>query len=551
MNAPTDPGDLASALLAPDPFRGEVRAALGRLDAGRVIARIRARDHTVWRDDPRELVDRLGWLDVATRMRAECARIQDWAAGLAGDGVRDVVLLGMGGSSLAPEVFARTFPADPLRPRLHVLDSTSPAWIRRVTRAVDPRSTHVLVASKSGTTIEVDTLAAHFRALVERAVGGTWSRHFTAITDPGTVLDERSTADRFRAVWRNPPDIGGRFSALSFFGLVPAAAIGVDVGRLLAGAEAMAADCAEERAARNPGALLGAVLATGVAQGRDKLTLAASREVAAFGLWVEQLLAESTGKDGSGVIPVVDEPPDAWAGAGHDRMFVALDLAGSDDPAHRRRVEAIRRAGGPLLELVVPGREGLGGEMYRWEFATAVAGHLLGIHPFDQPDVQSAKTRTGEILATLAAGGTPPSPPAGDAAALLADVSPPEWVSLMVYGDPSPDLQAALSGLRAAIGARGAATTLGLGPRFLHSTGQLHKGGPDTGRFLQLVLDESALPVPGRPTGFGELMRAQADGDGAALRDRGRRLARIEGGADPVRVVRELTAALRARGGTR
>lgn len=549
MNAGTDSQDLAAALVAPDAFRDAVLAALRRLDEGRIVARIRSKDHTVWRDDPRELSDRLGWLDVASRMRGERTRIQDWVAGLSGDPVRDVVLLGMGGSSLAPEVFARTFAPDPRRPRLHVLDSTSPAWIARVSAAVDPGATHVLVASKSGTTIEVDTLAAHFRTLVEGATGRDWPRRFTAITDPDTVLDRRAVADGFRAVWRNPPDIGGRFSALSFFGLVPAAAIGVDLERLLAGAEAMAARCAEERAGRNPGAVLGAVLAAGVEAGRDKLTLVASRELAAFGLWVEQLLAESTGKDGTGVIPVVDEPAAAWRAGGSDRVFVSLALAGTGDEAHARRVESIRRAGGPLLELTLADRESLGGEMYRWEMATAIAGHLLDIHPFDQPDVQSAKTRTGEILAALAAGNTPPSPPAGDVAALLAGVAPPEWVAVMVYGDPSPELETVLAELRVAVAASGAATTLGLGPRFLHSTGQLHKGGPDTGRFLQLVLDEPALPIPGRALGFRELIRAQADGDAAALRDRGRRVARLAGGKDPIDVVRELAAAVRAPGG--
>ncbi len=547
MSARTDSRDLAAAVHAPGSFREALAAALRRLDAERIVPRIRAQDHTVWRDDPRELADRLGWLGVASRMRDEAPRIQEWAAGLAGSRVADVVLLGMGGSSLAPEVFARTFPRDAARPRLHVLDSTSPAWIRRVTAAVDPERLHVIVASKSGTTIEVDTLAAHFRELVQRRLGGDWPSRFTAITDPGTPLDRAATAEGYRAVWRNPADIGGRFSALSFFGLVPAAAIGVDIARVLGGAEAMADACAGEPAA-NPGAVLGALLATGVRSGRDKLTLVASRELASFGLWVEQLLAESTGKDGTGVVPVVDEPAGTEDAAGADRVFVALGLEGAGDDAFAGRVDGIRRAGGPLLELSLPGRDALGAEMFRWEFATAVAGHLLGIHPFDQPDVQSAKTRTKEVLDAFEAGKTLPPAAAGDAVALLEGVAPPEWVSVMVYGEPSAALEAALADLRRAAGGRGAATTLGLGPRFLHSTGQLHKGGPDTGRFLQIVLDEGTLPIPGRTLGFHQLIRAQADGDAAALRDRGRRVARVEGGADPVAAVRGLADAVRARG---
>ncbi len=549
MTARTGSGDLTAAIAAPGGFREALAAALRRIDDERIVPRIRAKDHTVWRDDPRELTDRLGWLDVASRMRGEARGVQEWADGLRRDGVTDVVLLGMGGSSLAPEVFSRTFPRPPDRPRLHVLDSTSPAWITRVSVAVDPRRVHVLVASKSGTTIEVDTLAAHFRQLVERALGAEWPSRFTAITDPGTPLDRAAGADGYRAVWRNPPDIGGRFSALSFFGLIPAAALGVDLDGLLSGAEAMADACARATAADNPGAVLGALLAAGVRSGRDKLTLVAPRELASFGLWVEQLLAESTGKDGTGVVPVVDEPPDARVAAGPDRVFVAPGLEGTQDDAFARRVEDIRRAGGPLLALAMPGREALGAEMYRWEFATAIAGHLLDIHPFDQPDVQSAKSRTKEVLDALAEGRTPPASPTGDAAALLAGAAPPEWVAVMVYGDPSPELEAALAELRVAAGARGAATTLGLGPRFLHSTGQLHKGGPDTGRFVQIVLEEGPLPIPGRSFGFHDLIRAQADGDAAALRDRGRRVARVPGGADPAGAVRRLAAEVRARGG--
>jgi glucose-6-phosphate isomerase/transaldolase/glucose-6-phosphate isomerase len=496
----------------------------------------------VWREDPREIADRLGWLTIAGSMRSEVPRIRAWRTGLAAEGVRDVVLLGMGGSSLAPEVFRRTFPAEAGGTRLHVLDSTSPAWIRRVTAAVDPRALHVLVASKSGTTIEIETLYAHFRELVRETEGDGWPRRFTAITDPGTVLAQRAGAERFHAAWLNPADIGGRFSALSFFGLVPGAVLGIDLEALLARAEAMGAACGPDvPAARNPGAVLGAFLAAGVRAGRDRMTLLASRSLAAFGLWVEQLLAESTGKDGTGIVPIVDEP-DAGITGSH-RMFVALEDP-QDDSRLTDALERVRRRGDPLLVLPCTRAE-LGAEMFRWEFATAVAGHLLGIHPFDQPDVQSAKTRTGEILGRLEVG-TPGSPPtAGDPLATLRAVRPGDWVGLMVYGDPTAPLDDAVRALRIAVRELfDAATTLGLGPRFLHSTGQLHKGGADRGVFLQILLAEDPLPIPGRSWGFDQLIRAQADGDLEALRERGRRVARLEAD-DPAAAVRSLAVALR------
>jgi glucose-6-phosphate isomerase/transaldolase/glucose-6-phosphate isomerase len=539
--------DPLEALCAPDAFRARVRSALRALDEAAVGARIRARDHTVWRADPREITDRLGWLDVASAMRRDAPGLRQWADGLVEEGVRDVVLLGMGGSSLAPEVFRRTFPRGPGRPRLHVLDSTSPAWIRRVSDAVDPRRVHVLVASKSGTTIEVETLFAHFRERVRAVLPSGWADRFSAITDPGTSLARQGAVERFRAVWTNPADIGGRFSALSRFGLVPAACLGLDLDRLLASAEEMSAACgADVPAARNPGAVLGAVLAQGVRDGRDKMTLLASPSLAAFGLWVEQLLAESTGKDGTGIVPVVDEP-EVPVSAGVDRVFVALARARGEDPALEDRAERVRIAGHPLLRLETGDLHGLGGEMFRWEMATAVAGHLLGVHPFDQPDVQSAKTRTAEILRGLGEGRPPASLDPGDARTLLAGLRPPAWAAIMVYGDPDEELLAALAALRRAIaGSRGAATTLGLGPRFLHSTGQLHKGGPDSGTFVQILLDEPALPIPGRGFDFRELLAAQADGDLAALRERGRHVARLAPEPGPAAAVRELTAALSA-----
>jgi glucose-6-phosphate isomerase/transaldolase/glucose-6-phosphate isomerase len=529
----------------PPPLRDAVRDAVASLAAARVPQRVWERDPRVWSDDPREISDRLGWLDVARGMRPRLPEIQAWTDSLLRDGVADVVLLGMGGSSLAPEVFRRTFPAVRGRPALHVLDSTSPHWIRRVGEALDPARAHFLVASKSGTTLEVETLFAHFRSVVERSGAERWADRFTAITDPDTPLAKRAQADAFRAAFLNPADIGGRFSALSLFGLVPASIVGADLSALLSSADAMALACGPDVAPeRNPGVVLGALLGAGVRAGRDKMTLLTAEPLASFGLWVEQLLAESTGKEGTGVVPVVDEP-DADAPWGEDRLVVAVGTQPDADPALERRVDALRRGGLPVFRTWTGDLAGLGGEMFRWELATAVAGHLLGIHPFDQPDVQSAKTRTSEILAALARGARRAPPEPGDARAALASLRPGEWVGLMVYGDPSEALGSALAALRRAVRKRsGAATTLGLGPRFLHSTGQLHKGGANRGVFLQIVLPEESLPIPGRPWGFRELMEAQADGDLAALRERGRRAARVTVGDDPVAAVRALAEAV-------
>ena len=534
-----------SAFQAPAPFADAVRAALASLASDAIPSRIWARDHTVWSEDPREITDRLGWLDVMREMRPHLPTIRAWADRLAGDGVDDVVLLGMGGSSLAPEVFRRTFPKVRGRPELHVLDTTSPHWIRRVTASLDLRRAHFVVASKSGTTIEVDTLFAYFRELVRSSVGAEWSDHFTAITDPGTRLADQAASEKLRAAFLNPPDIGGRFSALSLFGLVPAAALGVDVEALLASAEEMARECGPEAPVdANPGAVLGAVLAEGVRCGRDKMTLLRASPLSSFGLWVEQLLAESTGKNGTGIVPVVDEPGGEAEPSG-DRVFVAVGTAPGADAALERSVDALRGAGAPIFRTWTGDLEGLGGEMFRWEFATAVAGHLLAIHPFDQPDVQSAKTRTSEILAKLARGERLAQVEPGDARALLGSLGEGDWVGLMVYGDPSEALTSALEQLRRALQTRRrVATTLGLGPRFLHSTGQLHKGGANRGVFLQIVLPEETLPIPGRPWGFRELMEAQADGDLSALREGGRRAERLRLVGDAAVAVRELADAV-------
>jgi len=516
-------------------------AALRALDEHRIGPRIWRRDVTVWREDPTEIENRLGWLSVGG-MRDSLPEIQRFAADLRERGIRDVVLLGMGGSSLAPEVFRATL-GRPDGPALHVLDTTSPAWIRRVTERLDPAAFHVLVASKSGSTIEVRTLAAHFLEVARRAGADPPGRRFTAITDPGTALDRRAASEGFHHTFRNPPDIGGRFSALSLFGLVPAAIVGVDVEGLLARAEAMMAACGPDvPAARNPGLRLGAFLGAAAVAGRNKPGLLLPPGLAPFALWIEQLVAESTGKEDRGILPVTDEPHVDAASLGPDRCFVAVEADGEPSGSVPGRVDALRDTGQPVFRVRMGDRLALGAEMFRWELATTVAGHLLGVQPFDQPDVQSAKTQTAGILDAFARRERPAGPEPGPLAPTLERVKAGGYVAMMVYGDPPQELLEVIEAWRARVQRRfGVPTTYGLGPRFLHSTGQLHKGGPAGGIFVQAVLEEPALEIPGEPVDFAQLLRAQADGDHGALTARGRAVVRLAG-RDATSIAGELAA---------
>ncbi len=528
-----------SALRGNDATTDRAVLALGKLVADRIAARIEARDSTVWRDDAREITDRLGWLDLPHTMPARTGEIRTFVDRLRQDGVSDVVLLGMGGSSLAPEVFRRTFGSAPGFPRLHVLDTTSPSWIRRVTNEIDPRRMHALVASKSGSTIEVRTLFAHFLECVRGAGIERPGSRFTAITDPGTGLEQLARSHDFSTIFTNPPDIGGRYSALSFFGLVPAAVLGVDVDRLLERAKSMAERCrAETPAPDHAGLVLGAILGSAARAGRDKLTLVASAEIDSFGLWIEQLIAESTGKEDTGIVPVIGEPAVDPMRYGADRLFVAISVG--DDPAVIRRAAKLAAAGHPVMSFVLADRLDLGAEMFRWEYATAVAGHLLEIHPFDQPNVEAAKRRARTILDDLTRGAPAESIPEEDPMELFDMARSGDTVAFKVFGEPTAELESAFDDLRAAlVERRGVATTLGFGPRFLHSTGQLHKGGPPNAVFVQLVLQEAPLPIPGERFGFETLIAAQAAGDWLALRDSGRRVARAPQAANPAVMVQD------------
>ncbi len=541
----------AGGFLADERFVESVSRRMTALKNERAIERLWRRDHTLWRENPKEIADRLGWLDAVEWVRPRLGEIEAFTSELRAGRVQDVVLLGMGGSSLAPEVFRQTFGSAPGHPRLHVLDTTSPAVIRRVTAGLDAERLHVLVASKSGSTIEVRMLLAHFLAFVESAVGAAASGdHFSAITDPQTGLEQLARERRFRRVFRNAADIGGRYSALSFFGLVPAGVLGVSLKEFLSRAEAMAESCRSSREpAENPGCLLGVVLGEAVRRGCDKLTLLSSPRLASFGLWVEQLLAESTGKDGTGVVPVVGEPWVERACTAEDRLFVSLSLEGDANETLDRRSAAIAAARGSVFPIQVPDALSLGAEMFRWEFATAICGHVLGVHPFDQPDVQSTKERTQQILSGLGSGHGLPEVPTGDAAELLAAARPGDYAAILIFGAPSPELEEASAELRRAlVEVRGIATTLGYGPRFLHSTGQLHKGGSDRGVFVQILLDEEPLRIPGEGFGFRELLSAQAAGDLEALRSAGRRAVRVRVGDRAAAGIAALARRVRAGG---
>jgi glucose-6-phosphate isomerase len=540
-----------------------IESALAELQSRDVVARIWRKDHTVWRADPKEITNRLGWLNTTEQMGEMLPALEAFAAEVRSAGFRHLVLLGMGGSSLGSEVLRQVFAGAPsprteepakqaeLRhyPTLIILDSTVPASVRAVSSQIDPARTLFLVSSKSGGTTETTSFYRHFRGLVEQAVGGERAGgSFVAITDRGTLLEKLGRDEGFRRIFLNSPEIGGRFSVLSYFGLVPAVLAGIDVGALLDRANCMREACASCVPAReNPGASLGATIGVLARQGRDKLTLVTPPPLESFGSWVEQLLAESLGKDGKGIIPVAGEPWLELSSYGRDRLFVYLTMAGADDAANGKILDRLAAAGHPVLRLELKDRYDLGAEFFRWELATAVAGSLLGVHPFDQPDVQVSKDNTDRVLEGFRRDGRlPPMAQSGSLSVLLAQAQPGDYLAIMAYTQQDPEVEGLLTDLRRRVGERlGIATTLGYGPRFLHSTGSLHKGGPATGLYLQLTADyTSDASIPGQAYGFGVLATAQAIGDFGALRSIGRRAVRVHLGHDPagglLRLLRDL-----------
>jgi transaldolase / glucose-6-phosphate isomerase len=521
----------------------------------RVAERLWARDGSLWSasgKDPAELSQWLGWLDLPSSMAERIGELERLAREVRADGYTRAAVLGMGGSSLAPELFSRLFgdrlggPApgsDGLE--LRILDSTHPDAVRGFREWAESARTLFCVSSKSGSTTEPNAfhaaMAAHAPAL-----------DFVAITDPGTVLADLARAQGFRAIVEGAPGVGGRYSALSVFGLLPAALHGVPLRPLLAGAEGMA-DLCRRPAPQNPGLQLGALLAEAALSGRDKLTIVTTSRMASFGDWVEQLVAESTGKAGRGIVPVVGEPIGEPASYSKDRCFVGVSLTGDDAADTEGLLAGVERLGHPVMRLHLAEPAGVGAEFVRWEVAVAAVGIALGIDPFDQPNVQESKDATTQLLDAYRRDGALPSPApfvaepgmaayldpaalgdspvsvAGAVDALLSDVAAGEYVALLAYLPSDPDTVAALQRMRSEIRARrGVATTLGFGPRFLHSTGQLHKGGPATGRFLQITAEPARdLPIPGWEESFGTLIAAQALGDLTSLQRRGRRVVSV------------------------
>jgi len=547
------PGPLAAALAAHAPAAERAAAGLWR------------RDPATWSADAAvqsTIANRLGWLRSPALMGDSIGRLQTFADAVKRDGVTDVVLLGMGGSSLAPEVLRAVLGIAPGWPRLHMLDSTDPAAIRAAATA--PAQTLYLFSSKSGTTIEPNSLAAHFRERLEHAGVARWAHQFVAITDGGTELERRARADGFRDVFVNPSDIGGRYSALSFFGLVPAALMGQDIAALVGWGLAMlsAAESSPGDSLSNPAVGLGLAIGAGARDGRDKLTLAVPPALEPFGLWVEQLIAESTGKNGTGVVPIAGEPLADPSTYGSDRVFVRLHPHGSSG-------EDLSAAHAPIVDIDLAEPAALGAEFVRWEVATAVAGALLEINPFDEPNVKQAKDATQRLLAGYGADRRLPIPPAdaslpggitltiSDAArrplnggpeTLLTLIRPGDYFALLAYLGPDEELGRELKALRRSVRDRTrAATMFGYGPRYLHSTGQLHKGGPNTGVFLLVsATPREDVAIPGEPFSFGTLEQAQALGDFASLDATGRRAVHAHLAAPDAARLRQLAEAMLA-----
>jgi glucose-6-phosphate isomerase len=558
-------------------FQARVESALEVLDRQDVIRRIWSGDASVWKEesDAQHIIkNRLGWLTVCGWMRGQCEEITDFADEVKNAGFESALLLGMGGSSLAPEVLGHTFARRSGHLDLVVLDSTDPATILSVERSLDLTRTLVVVSTKSGTTTETLSLQAYFYEKIRNLKGPGAGGNFIAITDPATPLAEMAQARGFRRIFLNPPDIGGRFSALSYVGLVPAALMGVEIDVLLDRAERLIHACQSGVSAnQNPCLVLGAVLGALGSSGRDKITFVLSPSLDAFGAWAEQLIAESTGKEGKGLVPVEGEPVGAPSVYGNDRLFVYMRQEGSGSNELDRKVQALEDAGHPLVRIDLSDPFDLGQEFFRWEMATAVCGAWLGVNPFDEPNVQESKDNTRRLLDEFQRHGafpllTPRAEEGGIAlycdhevpsgsrlsknslpaylAAFLQDARPGDYLALMAYVQRSDTHHGVLQSFRVRLrDAFRIATTLGYGPRFLHSTGQLHKGGPNSGLFIQITADDAFdLAIPGQPYTFSILKQAQALGDFLSLRRKGRRVIRFHLGPDVEAGLRTLGKAL-------
>ena len=534
-----------------------IKATTERWKQDDLISRIWNRDSSVWTGS--DEANWLGWLTIAEDEKSRLNEYRDFYEEIQSVGFENILLLGMGGSSLCPEVLAKTFGIE----HFIVLDSTVPEQIIRTENNINPAKTLFIVSSKSGTTLEPNCFLQYFYKRVSDSIGQTAAgKHFAAITDPGTSLEKKAEELGFRRIFFGKPDIGGRFSALSAFGLAAAASIGLDVNLLLARATQMIDVCRRANPAENPGALLGILLGECQKQQIDKLTIFASEKMRALGAWLEQLIAESTGKNGIAIIPIDGEPPISSDRYKEDRIFVFIGLRSEEiDPEIYNLLSDMESAGRPVVRIEVETEYHISQEFFRWEFATAVAGSIMGINPFNQPDVESAKTATRKITELYEQTGLLPAESpffSEGGVSLFADeknrhqiesaaetrtlsslikahlkrIKPNDYFAILAFLDMSNENIALCSQIRRLVlETAGVATCLGFGPRFLHSTGQAYKGGPNTGVFLQITADdEHDLPVPGQKYTFAVVKSAQAAGDLAVLYDRGRRVLRIHVG---------------------
>ncbi len=548
----------------PEVLAASVKTNLTDWQAADKLARLWRHDASLWSNT--DEASWLGWLGITEDQIAHIGDLKKLAADVKSAGFTDILLLGMGGSSLCPEVLDKTFGHIAGFPQLHVLDSTDPAQVKAFDSKVDPAKTLFIVSSKSGSTLEPNIFKQYFFERATQTVGKDKAgSHFIAITDPGSKMEQVAKADNFRHIFYGLPSIGGRYSALSNFGMVPAAAMGLDITKFLDRTEQMVKACgAKVPVAENPGALLGVILGTAAKSGRDKVTIIASPGISDVGAWLEQLLAESTGKQGHGIIPVDREALGTPEVYGNDRVFAYLRLETAPDATQDSQVAVLEKAGQPVIRISVADVYSIGQEFFRWEIATAVAGSIIGINAFNQPDVEASKIATRELTTAYEKTGSLPAespvledqgiklftdPKNADGLAKAAGsnknltgylrahlnrIGAGDYFALLGFIQMTPEHEAKLQQLRHSVrDKKHAATCLGFGPRFLHSTGQAYKGGPNSGVFLQVTCDDAAdLPVPDQKYTFGIVKAAQARGDFQVLADRGRRALRVHLGKD-------------------
>lgn len=555
----------------------QVQAGLRQVQDQQIVSRIWAKDGTVWKKEPeaqKDITSWLGWLTVTGLMQEQISNLKAFAKEIVDAGYKSVVLLGMGGSSLAPEVIHRVLGTQEGYPRFFMLDSTDPGTIEAIERRIDPATTLFIVASKSGGTVEVMSFYHYFRQKVDALKGDKAGENFIAITDPGTSLEKLAGDEGFRKTFLNMVDIGGRYSALSYFGMVPAALMGLDIDAFLKSAASMAESCKPcVTTEHNPGAWLGTVMGKAYLAGRDKVTVFTSPDLDSFGLWAEQLIAESTGKEGKGLVPIAGEPVGRPSAYGRDRLFVYLCVEGATNHAQEHDIQKLEAAGQPVVRLNMANKLDLGAEFFRWEMAVATAGHFMNINVFNQPNVQESKDNTKRLLAVYEKDGKLPevSPilqsdgialygneeelsRAGSEGTLgsalrafFGTVRPGDYVAMMAYMPSTGEHEGLFQDARVAVrDTLKVATTFGYGPRFLHSTGQLHKGGPNTGVFIQITCDVlHDLPIPGQDYTFGTLIRAQSMGDLQSLQKHGRRAIRLHIKGDHAEGVEHIRAAIK------